>query len=229
MSDSRPIALRFRGFLPVVVDVETGGFNPRRDALLEIAAVLLAMDSEGTLRPAETIHAHVEPFPGSNIEQSALDFTGIDPYHPFRFAVSEKDALERIFQPVRKAIRDNQCTRAVLVGHNPFFDLAFLKAAVDRCKIKRNPFHPFTTFDTATLGGLAYGQTVLARAVKAAGFDWDSNEAHSARYDTERTAELFCTVVNRWHSSVGVPRLEMPDSSGDPDSEEPEEIGEVDD
>lgn len=222
MTASRPLARRFRGFLPVVVDVETGGFNPKRDALLEIAAVILAMNPEGQVYPTETIHAHVEPFPGANIEPSALEFTGIDPYHPFRFAVSEREALDRIFQPVRQAMKENHCTRAVLVGHNPFFDLSFLKAAVDRCKIKRNPFHPFTTFDTATLGALAYGQTVLARAVKAAGFPWDSNEAHSARYDTERTADLFCTIVNRWHEGLGIPTLPAGGTEADGNEEDDE-------
>lgn len=192
------MANRFRGFLPVVVDVETGGFNSKRDALLEIAAVLVEMDDAGRLRPTETLHAHVEPFPGSNIDQAALEFTGIDPYHPFRFAVPEQEALANIFEPIRQAIRAQGCQRAVLVGHNPFFDLGFLKAAVERTGIKRNPFHPFTTFDTATLAGLAFGQTVLARAVQAAGLPWDHAEAHSARYDAERTAELFCRVVNRW-------------------------------
>ncbi|HAV68246.1 MAG TPA: ribonuclease T, partial [Alcanivorax sp.] len=46
MTNQHPsLALRFRGFLPVVVDVETGGFDARNDALLEIAAVLLDMDA----------------------------------------------------------------------------------------------------------------------------------------------------------------------------------------
>ena len=229
MTAIRPLAQRFRGFLPVVVDVETGGFNPKRDALLEIAAVIITMDGDGRLLPTEAIHAHVEPFEGANIEPSALEFTGIDPYHPFRFAVAEREALERIFLPVRRAIKENLCTRAVLVGHNPFFDLGFLKAAVDRCKIKRNPFHPFTTFDTATLGGLAFGQTVLARAVKAAGFPWDSNEAHSARYDTERTADLFCAVVNRWHDCVGIPGIDLTAPLADAPEEENDTALEEDD
>jgi len=189
---------RFRGFLPVVVDVETGGFNAESDALLEIAAVIIQMNGEARLEPGETIGCHVEPFDGANMEESALAFTGIDPYHPFRFAVPERIALETIFKPVRKAVKENGCTRAILVGHNAFFDLGFLKAAVERTGLKRNPFHSFSTFDTATLGGLAYGQTVLSRAAQAAGIAWDNNEAHSAVYDAERTAELFCTIVNTW-------------------------------
>lgn len=192
------IAQRFRGFLPIVVDVETGGFNPDTDALLEIAAVTLGVDSQGHWRREETHACHVMPFVGANIEPSALEFNGIDPYHPFRFAVSEQEALHTIFQPVRKALRASGCKRAVLVGHNACFDIAFLNAAVKRTGIKRNPFHPFTTFDTATLGGLAFGQTVLSRALEAAGIDWNSREAHSAVYDAECTAELFCVVVNRW-------------------------------
>lgn len=206
MTDSdhkSPIAKRFRGFLPVVIDVETAGFNAKRDALLEIAAVTLAIDDQGYLQQQKTISCHVEPFPGANLDQESLEFTGIDPYHPFRMAKPELEALEMIFKPVRKAIRESGCNRAILVGHNSFFDLSFLNAAVARTGIKRNPFHPFSTFDTVTLAGLAYGQTVLARAVQAAGIEWDSDQAHSAVYDTERTADLFCTITNRWHDYSG--------------------------
>jgi ribonuclease T len=192
------LASRFRGFLPVVVDVETGGFNPKRDALLEIAAVILEFDDKGQLHPAESHACHVEPFPGAHLDEKSLEFTGIDPYHPFRFAKPEQEALRVIFQPVRRAVRENACTRAILVGHNPSFDLNFVNAAADRNKIKRNPFHPFSCFDTATLAGLAFGQTVLARAAIAAGMEWDQEQAHSAKYDAERTAELFCAIVNRW-------------------------------
>jgi ribonuclease T len=197
LSDS-PIAARFRGFLPVVVDVETGGFNPQTDALLEVAAVLLDIDADGAWHRIETHACHVQPFPGANLEPSALEFNRIDPDHPLRFAVPEREALKAIFDPVRKSVKANGCTRAVLVGHNPSFDLSFVNAAVERTNFKRNPFHPFSTFDTATLGGLAYGQTVLSRAIEAAGIEWDGRDAHSAIYDAEKTAELFCAIVNRW-------------------------------
>ena len=201
-----PMASRFRGFLPVVVDVETGGFNPKTDALLEIAAVLLDIDSDGCWHRIETQACHVQAFPGANLEPAALEFNGIDPDNPLRFAVPEREALKTILDPVRKAVKANGCTRAVLVGHNPSFDLSFINAAVERTNFKRNPFHPFSTFDTATLGGLAYGQTVLSRAVEAAGIEWDGRDAHSAIYDAEKTAELFCTIVNRWSElSRGAP------------------------
>jgi ribonuclease T len=191
-------ATRFRGFLPVVIDVETGGFNARTDALLEIAAVLIDMRSDGTLWRGETHRYHVIPFPGSNLEPASLAVNGIDPHHPLRPAIPEDDALHRIFREVRTAVRAADCTRAVLVGHNAFFDLNFLNAAVARTQIKRNPFHPFTSFDTATLGGVAFGQTVLMRATLAAGLEWDSGSAHSAAYDAERTADIFCTVCNQF-------------------------------
>lgn len=193
-----PITQRFRGFLPVVVDVETGGFNHNTDALLELAAVTLDMDEGGDIHLKESIHCHIHPFEGANMEQASLDITGIDPFHPFRMAIPEKEALEKLFAMVRKEVKNTGCSRAILVGHNPAFDLNFLRAAVERCGIKNNPFHNFGTFDTATLAGLAYGQTVLARAIQAAGLPWDESQAHSALYDTERTAELFCTIVNRW-------------------------------
>ncbi|MGC1547624.1 MAG: ribonuclease T [Rhodanobacter sp.] len=192
------MAERFRGFLPVIVDVETGGFDAERDALLEIAAIPLSMDAQGFLCPQPVVSSHVEPFPGANLDPRALEITGIDPDNPLRGALSERSALEHIFQAVRQAVREHGCQRAILVGHNAAFDLGFLNAAVRRIGHKRNPFHPFSCFDTATLGGLAYGQTVLSKAVLAAGHRFDTREAHSAVYDAERTAELFCSIVNRW-------------------------------
>ena len=193
-----PMAQRFRGFLPVVVDVETGGFNPRTDALLEIAAVTLRMTEDGYLEPDQRVSTHVTPFEGANLEPKSLEVTGIDPWHPLRAARSEHDALAYVFQPVRRAVRDAGCTRAIMVGHNAAFDLNFLNAAVERSGIRRNPFHPFSFLDTVTLGALAYGQTVLARASHAAGLSWEQSEAHSAVYDTDMTARLFCEVINRW-------------------------------
>lgn len=194
------MADRFRGFLPVVVDVETGGFDAERDALLEIAAVTIGMDQEGNLYPHPAVSTHVEPFPGANIDPRALEITGIDPDNPLRGALDERSALDHIFHSVRMAIRANECQRAILVGHNAAFDLGFLNAAVRRVGHKRNPFHPFSCFDTASLSGLVYGQTVLSKAVLAAGYSFDSREAHSAVYDAERTALLYCRIVNRVRS-----------------------------
>lgn len=188
---------RFRGFLPVVVDVETGGFNNKTDALLEIAAVIIEMDEDGTLKQGETVNAYVTPFEGSNIEQAALDITGIELNHPLRLSLDESAALGKIFTPIRKAIKAAGCTRAILVGHNAHFDLGFVHAAAERAGIKRNPFHPFSCLDTATLSALAYGQTVLARSIDAAGIEWETDQAHSALYDTEKTAELFCAIFNQ--------------------------------
>lgn len=200
-----PMSNRFRGYLPVVVDVETAGFNSATDALLEVSATTLTMDDHGIILPDHSISKHLIPFKGANIEQAALDFTKIDLNNSFRnsIAVAENQALDEIFKTIRKAIKAHNCTRAILVGHNASFDLGFINAAVERCNIKRNPFHPFSSFDTATLAALAFGQTVLSRACKAAGIPFDNREAHSASYDTEKTAELFCTVINTWHQLGG--------------------------
>ncbi|WP_238593761.1 ribonuclease T [Endozoicomonas atrinae] len=197
------MANRFRGFLPVVIDVETGGFNAATDALLEIAATVIEMDEHGFIHPGHSESYHIKPFEGANIEQAAIDFIGIDPFHPLRIAMAEEDAINKIFRSVRKAVKSQGCNRAVLVGHNAAFDLGFVMAAAERCDVKRNPFHPFSCFDTATLAGLAYGQTVLAKACIEADIDFDKSEAHSARYDTEKTADLFCTIVNRWKDLGG--------------------------
>ena len=193
-----PLARRFRGFLPVVVDVETGGFDWNRHALLEIAVAPIDIDGNGLLVVGEITSSHVVPAQGTEIDPKSLEITGIDIDHPFRNALPERAALEAVFAPVRAAVKKHGCQRAILVGHNAHFDLNFLNAAVARSGHKRNPFHPFSVFDTVTLAGVAYGQTVLARAVQAAGFDWNGEEAHSAVYDTERTAQLFCKIVNAW-------------------------------
>ena len=193
-----PLNDRFRGFLPVVVDVETGGFDCRRHALLEIAAAPIEFDDEGQLSVGEIHSTHVIPFEGSEIDPKSLEVTGIDISHPFRDAKQERAALDHIFMPIRQAAKRNNCTRAILVGHNASFDLGFLNAAVARVDHKRNPFHPFSTLDTGTLAAMAYGQTVLSKAVIAAGLDWNNDDAHSAIYDTERTAQLFCKIVNGW-------------------------------
>ncbi len=194
---------RFRGFLPVVVDVETGGFNAASDALLEVSACILKMDSFGRLKIGEIVTVDVAPFRGANIDPRALEFTGIDLDDEKRNPVPEKEALRLVCTPVRKEMKAAGCQRAILVGHNPSFDLGFLNAASERVSFKRNPFHPFSSFDTATLGGLAFGQTVLSRAVEAAGLEWDASRAHSAEYDAVKTAELFCAVVNRWKILTG--------------------------
>jgi ribonuclease T len=197
-SSADRMAQRFRGFLPVVVDVETGGFDAQHDALLEIAAVPLGMDEAGFLVRRPTVSTHVEPFPGANLDPRSLEITGIDPDNPLRGALPERQALDLVFQVVREAVHAAACQRAILVGHNAAFDLGFLNQAVRRCGHKRNPFHPFSCFDTVSFGGLAYGHTVFIKAMLAPGLPFDIREAHSAVYDAERTAELFCSVVNRW-------------------------------
>ncbi len=195
------MARRFRGFLPVVIDVETGGFHVGTDALLEIAAVLIDIGADGTLTRGATHCYHIKPFEGSRLDPKSLSITGIDPTHPLRPALPEKEALRRLFREVRHAMQTHACRRAILVGHNAAFDLSFLNAAVARADVKRNPFHPFSSFDTATLAGAALGQTVLAKALAVTGLAWDSGSAHSAAYDAEKTADIFCLICNRLRES----------------------------
>ncbi len=203
--EASPIAQRFRGYLPVVVDIETGGFNAATDAMLEIAATVTTMDDQGLLQCGETYSYHLKPFEGANIEDSALQFTGIKLDHPLRPAQDEALALRDLFKHIRAALKEAGCKRAILTGHNASFDLGFLNAAIARCDIKRSPFHPFSCFDTASLAGLSCGQTVLAKACLASGLEFSNESAHSAIYDAEKTAELFCHIVNRWKDLGGWP------------------------
>lgn len=206
MSDTKPqLAHRFRGYFPVIIDVETAGFNANTDALLEIAAVTLHMDEEGMLHPDQTYHAHVTPFEGANLEPAALEFNGIDPNCALRGAIDEDEAMKELCKTIRKQQKAAECQRSVIVAHNATFDQSFVNAAIERCHIKRTPFHPFVSFDTTTLSGLAVGQTVLVKACQAAGIAFDQKEAHSALYDAKKTAELFCYIVNRYASLGGWP------------------------
>lgn len=217
---------RFRGFLPVVVDVETGGLNAGTDALLEVAVVALAHCTERGFVAGEAIGVHLTPFAGARIDPKSLALTKIDIDHPFRFAVSETQGLDQLFKAVRSAVRAADCTRAVLVGHNAHFDLAFLNAAIARTQHKRSPFHPFTCFDTATLAGVFLGQTVLAKALAVAGLEYHPEQAHSAVYDAERTAALLCWLLNRLDqlhrdSAVPVPWINEADLHADLSLPEP--------
>jgi ribonuclease T len=205
MTDSQNlIKHRFRGYFPVVIDVETAGFNANTDALLEIAAVTLRMDDQGFIHPDKTFHHHVEPFVGANLEKAALDFNGIDPYCALRGAIAESEAMKELCKEIRKEQKAADCQRSIIVAHNAAFDQGFVNAAIERSSIKRTPFHPFVSFDTTTLAGLALGQTVLVKACMAAGIHFDQREAHSALYDTQKTAELFCYIVNKWKTLGGL-------------------------
>lgn len=199
-NNTLPIAQRFRGYLPVVVDVETAGFDPKKNALLEIACIPIVYDENGQFTLGEAIQAHIQPFEGSVLNKDSLRFLGIDPLNPIRMAMAEdeKTALKRIFKALNDVRREQQCIKTILVGHNAHFDLGFLQAAIERTKTKnQSPFHQFSVLDTVTLSALMFGQTVLAKSCQAAGITFDNSEAHSALYDTKKTAELFCYILNK--------------------------------
>lgn len=196
---------RFRGYFPVIIDVETGGFNAQTDAVLEIAAVTLRMNAEGELEPDTVFHEHVVPFDGANIEKAAIDFNGIDPFCALRGAIEEGEAFKSLCKHVRKAQKEADCQRSVIVAHNAAFDQSFVNAALTRHNIKRSPFHPFVSFDTTSLAAMSLGQTVLIKACEAANIDFNASEAHSALYDTNKTAELFCWMLNRYKNLGGWP------------------------
>ena len=82
------------------------------------------------------------------------------------------------------------------------FDHGFVFAACDRNNIKRN-LSPLLHFDTATLAGLAYGQTVLAKACRRPELNFDKPEAHSALYDAQKTAELLHDCQLKWQAMGG--------------------------
>ena len=103
-----------------------------------------------------------------NKEIKFVEGGGIDIDNPFRLAVTEKKALSEIFEHIKIALKEEDCSRSILVGHNAFFDLGFVKAATKRTSLK-SPFHQFSTIDTVSLSALYCGETVLAKAISKIG------------------------------------------------------------
>ena len=191
-----PMSTRFRGYYPIVVDVETGGLEPDKNAVLQIAAFSLSLDEQGKAFIDDQYLVDVAPDESTTIVAEALKINKIDLDKHALTAIAEHKAIRGLFQFARRAIKKHHCHRGILVGHNANFDLAFISAAAARHGIKRNPFHPFSVMDTVALAGLAYGQTVLKVAAQKAGLEFDDKKAHSAEYDARITAELFCKIHN---------------------------------
>ncbi len=194
------MASRFRGFLPVVIDLETGGFDAQHNAILEVAMVQVAFAAD-RLTITDRWQRAIQPYPGSTLDPASLKVTGIDPTDPDRGAVSESTAFKEMFKKIRIAMKTASCQRAILVAHNAAFDQQFMQQSFIRNDLKRSPFHPFSFIDTASLAAVTFGHTVLSEACSRAGIDFDASRAHNALYDAERTAELFCEIVNRWRAS----------------------------
>ena len=191
---------RFRKFLPVVVDLETGGFDATKNAILEIAIQLID-EEDSKLVLGDSLRHHINPYEGLDVDKESLEFLKLDLNHPLRVGVDEKFALKEIFALINKQRTKYDCSRAILVGHNAFFDHSFLLEACIRNGIKKSPFHPFSLIDTVSLGVLATKQTVLARVCKELDIPYDNDEAHSAAYDAMVTAEVFCKIINDFDKS----------------------------
>ena len=186
---------RFRKFLPVIVDLETGGFDPRKNAILEIAIQLIEQENSKLIL-GEPHRYHIKPFEGLKVDKESLEFLKLDLNHPLRNAVEEEYALQESFKIINKHKSKYECSRAILVGHNAFFDHSFMLEACIRNNIKKSPFHSFSMIDTVSLGVLATKQTVLAKICKELGIDYNNDEAHSAAYDAMVTAQVFCKIIN---------------------------------
>ena len=185
-----------------MIDCETSGLNPDQHALLEVAYACLDFDDQQSiLSPGIAETFHILPFEGASFDPSSMAIHKIDPYYPLRFAEEESVILKKLTAFVEARTKMAGYKRALLVGHNSWFDLAFLNKAYNRHNMK-SPFHQFTSCDTATLSGFLLKETVLAKALYKAHIHYDPKEAHSALYDAKLTAKLVCWLWNRWqHAS----------------------------
>lgn len=188
----------FGQYYPIVIDCETSGVDPQQHAMLELAYTCLEI-VEGKLVPGESETFHIYPFEGAAFDDGSMKIHQIDPYYPLRYAITEKEALEALNKVVIPRLLEHKQRRAILVGHNAWFDLAFLNAAYERQKVK-SVFHRFTSLDTATLSAFLLRETVLARALYRARVGYDPKQAHSALYDSQKTAELVCALWNKQQS-----------------------------
>ncbi|MBM4222986.1 MAG: ribonuclease T [Gammaproteobacteria bacterium] len=189
----------FGHYYPIVIDCETSGINPDQHALLEVACVILApVDKKLQIIARETFH--VLPFEGAQFDPDSMKIHQIDPHYPLRFAESEKDVLIKLNAMIAPYIKGHY-RRALLVGHNAWFDLAFLNKAYERQSVK-SPFHRFTCMDTATLSAFFLRETVLAKALYRCRIAYDPKEAHSALYDAEKTAELLALLWNNYQNKL---------------------------
>ena len=189
------IKQRFRKYLPVVIDLETGGVDASKHALLQIAVVLLGWENDKLVQVG-THEWSVEPHPDTELDPASLEITGIDPFDTSRNAQNEEHAIRELFRLVRNHLKSLKCQRALLTGHNAHFDRTFLRVATVRNKVGRDPFHPFSVLDTVSLAALAYGHTRLDVSCQRAGIGYDKDKAHEATYDAKVTAALFCRIVN---------------------------------
>lgn len=180
-----------------MIDLETGGFECKKHAVLEIAIVLLDW-KDNQIIPGVTHQWNIEPEAHLVVEAASLAVTGIDLSDPNRNAIQENQAVRECFKIIRRAVKSANCNRAILTAHNAHFDHGFVMEATERNEIKRNPFHPFSVIDTASLSALTLGHTVLSEACLRAGVNFENEKAHSAVHDAEATADLFCRIVNSW-------------------------------
>ena len=199
LNDTLPMQNRFRGFMPVVIDVECGGFIPYRCTVGNCRSVV-GDSGDGSLAAWGNWRYHVQPFPAptSNGVTRCDGLSILFTRYAQRF---QRRSAHAIVQEISQAMKDNDCTRAILVGHNACFDLNFLNAAVARTEIKRNPFHPFSSFDTATLAGVAFGQTGYRSRFKRPESLGIRTNAFGA-YDAQQTADCFARSANEGTGDV---------------------------
>ena len=87
---------RFRGYLPVVLDLETGGFDHQVNPILELACCFVQMqDDRLSIKGQESWN--VQPVDGMVVEPASLKVTGIDLDDPHRDAMDEASVLKDFF------------------------------------------------------------------------------------------------------------------------------------
>jgi DNA polymerase III subunit epsilon len=167
-------------FLPdefVVFDLETTGFSPATDEIIEIGAIRVARNAESHL----TFQSLVKPSRGVSAEITGL--TGIT-----------QEMLNAQGRPISEALPlflefAGDCP---LVAYNATFDMRFVREAARRCGLSfPNPYtcalqrsrkawpelHSYKLVDLAKLHNL------------------ETNDSHRALGDCERTVHIFVQAV----------------------------------
>lgn len=174
-------------------DVESGGLDDSKHSLLRIGLVIwkngIILDKLEIFIKSDNYCYDEESMKINKIDLNWLTINGI----------SEQQAIEEINSFVNKYFPNS---KALLGGHNIYFDIAFLKRLYRENSISFSSYFEHRTIDTCSIMKYLYFCDKLPKQVQSLtsackyfNFEIDDNERHGALYDAEITSEVFTKLL----------------------------------